>query len=268
MSARHSREGPGPNHPLVANSLDRLGGVRWGQGRLVEARSKMESAVSLAARVLPEDSAALAEYRNNLALVCQELGDLSVPPPTSTGRWRSYSVELGPRSHATAIAHLNRGSILRERGQLKDARAETEAALEVLQAVVGPEHADVAMAGIAVLGEITAAEGRWAEALANYQTGLQIERSALGADYPDGAFFLTGIGLVELARHRPAAALAPLEEALRLRHHKPVRARERRRDGGRVGRGAARDRQRPRAGEGAAARRPRLDGAERLGPRA
>ncbi|MFO0726545.1 MAG: tetratricopeptide repeat protein [Myxococcota bacterium] len=216
----------GLTHPLVAHSLDRLGGVLWGAGRLEEARSKMESAIALSERNGEAESTVMAEYRNNLALVCQELSDL---PCALENIERSLAVteaKLGPSSHAAAIGRMNHGLILRSLGRLVEAKREGEAALASLEALEGPDHPDIPMA-IYYVAEVDRAAHRYPEALRGYRSGLEKEERATGPDHPDLAFFLTGIGETLTAQAHPEQAIAPLEQALRLRLEKPVKTAER-----------------------------------------
>jgi tetratricopeptide (TPR) repeat protein len=76
---------------------------------------------------------------------------------------------------------------------------------------------DLRTAGILQnLGNVLDAEGRFDEALANYQRSLEIREAALGPDHPDLASSYTSLGLVYGSMRREEEARAALERAIAL----------------------------------------------------
>jgi tetratricopeptide (TPR) repeat protein len=70
------------------------------------------------------------------------------------------------------------------------------------------------------------AERRHAEALEAYREAARVVEKSLGAEHPQLAFALVGVGQSLLDLGRPAEALEPLERAYALRQRGEVRPRE------------------------------------------
>jgi tetratricopeptide (TPR) repeat protein len=66
-------------------------------------------------------------------------------------------------------------------------------------------------------GEVLNSLGRYEEARDTFQRAIAVEERGYGKDSTNLAYPLQGLGICHLGRHEPAAAIAPLERALRIR---------------------------------------------------
>src|SRR6266545_415796 len=88
-------------------------------------------------------------------------------------------------------------------------------ALRIREAVLGPDHPDVATA-LNYVGRALSDLGRAAEALPLHQRALRIREDALGPDHPDVATALVYVGRALSDLDRAAEALPLHQRALRI----------------------------------------------------
>jgi tetratricopeptide (TPR) repeat protein len=110
---------------------------------------------------------------------------------------------------------MNIGNVLELAGRHEEALATDRSARVALSRLIGSEHPLVAMVWFNE-GDALNSLHRYAEARADYSTALEIWLRA-GADPFFRSFGLTGLGQAYLGEGRPADAVAPLQEALRIR---------------------------------------------------
>jgi tetratricopeptide (TPR) repeat protein len=122
---------------------------------------------------------------------------------------------LGPDNFDTLVGLANLGNGLEAAGQYERARAADATARESLSRLVGPDHPLVAMAS-SNEGECLVALHRYAEARVASQRALDVWRRS-GADATFLTYALTGLGTAMLGEGNALEAIAPLEEALRMR---------------------------------------------------
>jgi tRNA A-37 threonylcarbamoyl transferase component Bud32/tetratricopeptide (TPR) repeat protein len=119
---------------------------------------------------------------------------------------------LGPDDPLTIGWQANKGDLQAAAGRLDEALQTDISAREHFDRVLGLDHPRAALVWNNQ-GEVLNLLGRHAEAEAAYQHALRIFRqSGTNADVLGWA--LTGLGRARLGEKRPAAAVAPLEEAL------------------------------------------------------
>jgi tetratricopeptide (TPR) repeat protein len=115
----------------------------------------------------------------------------------------------------TVAAHLctQMGRYLRARAQLGEAQVYHARALAIREAVLGPEHPDVAES-VDNLGVISYMQGRYAEAEPCLQRALAILEVVLGPEHPEVARCVNNLGALYLAQGRYAEADPPFQRAL------------------------------------------------------
>jgi tetratricopeptide (TPR) repeat protein/roadblock/LC7 domain-containing protein len=137
-------------------------------GMMLEAHSE-----GAAARVRYERALAAAEaasYQAGISMSLNQLGNQA----TTEGRWA-------------------------------DARAAHQRALELSEAVFGPDHPDVAIS-LNNLGNAVRNEGKLDEALALYERALAIRLAALGPDHEEIGTSYNNLGIVHATKGDPAKA--------------------------------------------------------------
>jgi eukaryotic-like serine/threonine-protein kinase len=105
---------------------------------------------------------------------------------------------------------------LSDMGRYEEALGYLDGAITDLGRELGAEHPVVATF-VSNKGETLDRLGRHGEARAAYQRALAIEERAYGEQSTNLGYPLTGLGESYLADHQPAAAIAPLERAQRIR---------------------------------------------------
>ncbi len=123
---------------------------------------------------------------------------------------------LGPDHPDVGISEGNLGFALKELGLNQEALMHTDRAIALEEKALGADHPDLA-ANFNNRGEILNALGRHQEALQLFQRARAVWERELGPDNLNVAYALTGIGLSQLAEGNSASALAPLEQAFRIR---------------------------------------------------
>lgn len=127
-----------------------------------------------------------------LALLGADLPGEVWATPESWPRWRTLlSSVLTATGHYTGATEGNEvagllshaGTYLRTQGRDADSLPLYQRALSIDEAVLGPDHPDVAT-DLNYLGQALSALGRAAEALPLYQRALHIRVSTLGSDHP------------------------------------------------------------------------------------
>ncbi|HVX97552.1 MAG TPA: serine/threonine-protein kinase [Polyangia bacterium] len=122
---------------------------------------------------------------------------------------------LGPDSYETFVASLNLAVGLQSAGRYVDAVVMNGETRDGLVNLLGPEHPVVAMVS-SNRGESLDYLGRYAEARADFSRAADIWRRAK-ADEMFLSFAFTGLGTALLGEGKTGDAVAPLEEALRIR---------------------------------------------------
>jgi tetratricopeptide (TPR) repeat protein len=115
-----------------------------------------------------------------------------------------------------ARSYNNLALDLSDMGRFQEALDDLDRAIRDLGQELGAEHPLVATF-ISNKGETLDRLGRHGEARVAYQRAAAIEERAYGLDSTVLAYPLTGLGESYLADHQPAAAIAPLERAQRIR---------------------------------------------------
>jgi tetratricopeptide (TPR) repeat protein len=126
---------------------------------------------------------------------------------------------LGPDDPFTIGCQADKGDLQLAAGRLDEALQTDISAREQFERVLGREHPRVALVS-SNEGEVLNLLGRHAESEVAYERAIKIFRQS-GTDAEVLAFALVGLGRARLGETQPAAAVAPLEEALthRLEKH-------------------------------------------------
>jgi tetratricopeptide (TPR) repeat protein/CHAT domain-containing protein len=103
-------------------------------------------------------------------------------------------------------------------GQGKYAEAEklAQQALEINEAVLGPDHPDVASA-LSNLGSMYQAQGKYSQAEPVLQRALKIQEKALGPDDPDNVIILNNLAMLYKAQSKYSQAEPLLQRSLTIR---------------------------------------------------
>jgi tetratricopeptide (TPR) repeat protein len=199
----------------VAELQNDLGMTYKYLGRFAEA----EAAYALARAILeglpdadPEDLAALF---HNLGGLAHARGDLETAEPLARRAVEIRSASVGPRAPATLLDRSAHAAILAGLGRADDAEASIQDLLGDLEAVLGSEHPEVAIA-LNNLAAILQTRGALVEAESIYRRVIAIKGAQLGLDSATLAVPLNNLATVLRAQGRPAEAAALYDRATTL----------------------------------------------------
>ena len=202
---------PGPEHPDMLTSMDRLAAAKFAQGDFTTARKLQEEVLAARGRVLgPEDPNTLASM-DHLAETLKAQGDLAAARKLQETALDIYDRRLG-RAHPHTLATMdNLAGTLRGLGDLVRARELQEKALAIYR-LLGPERPDTltAMSNLALtlisLGDVGGARKLLEEALA-------IQRQVLGPEHPGTLISMVNLGCTLKTQGDFARARKLLEDA-------------------------------------------------------
>ncbi len=206
----------GEDHPDVAASLNNLGLAVGNMGEYERSRELQQRALEIKRRALGPDHPDVAASLNNLGIVLTYEKRYEEAIAAYEEAYRILEAAFGPGHGDVAMLHNNLGHIHEVRKDYDTALEHHQRALELRREHLGERHPDVATSLFNV-GVVHGDTGRWQEALQLYDEALSIYAEAYGEDHPAAAYPLTAAGNCHLALGDPAAAVAPLREAQRLR---------------------------------------------------
>jgi eukaryotic-like serine/threonine-protein kinase len=210
------RELFGPDHPLVAASLNSVGEIQRRRGNLATAAAMQSEALAIQRRRLGPEHPGLATSLNYLGEVRRQQGDLSGAEALHREALALLRRVLGNEHPSVATTLNDLGEVRRRQGHFADAEALHREALALRRTLLGEEHPMVAASlnnvGLALggTGDLGGAESHVRQALTRY-------RRTFGEVHPSVASTLNNLGLI-LARKRDLdEAEKHYREALALR---------------------------------------------------
>lgn len=205
----------GPRHPEVARTLDRIGVTLYQQGRYRDSLPYLRRALGIREAALGPEHRLVADSLNNIG---NSLDLLNLREEALANFRRVYEIrkKVFGDSHPDVAAALNNiGSVYSNQRKFKEALSYHRQALEMRLATLGREHPRTALSFHNV-GNDNLLQGRYREALPYFREALAVEEKTLGPDHPDVAEELVAIADMERRLGNPAAALGPLERALKI----------------------------------------------------
>jgi tetratricopeptide (TPR) repeat protein len=182
----------GPGHLRNDSALGMLASAYDLSGRPAEAIPIYERQLALLADWYGDGAARLDEARMNLALACSGLGQHDRAVDLAQGVIRAMLARGAPAPRPYGIDLLNLGVVLSNAHRFADAIAPLAHAVEVLRAIDGPTHPDVALAAV----DLAYARSELVDdhdtagltqVLAEERAALALARAANGPDHPETA---------------------------------------------------------------------------------
>jgi len=212
-----------PGDPRLLTALRQYGRSFFDLGDHPAAVAEYRRALALAEQHLGADHPAVADLANNLGTTLLDLRDVA---GAEAELRRALAIDLrvhGPLHLSTAAAFANLANFETVRGDWPRAEQAYRATLQIYAKQPQP-HPDAAKVAYN-LSMLLINLGRPAEALAQLEWALKLQRETLGEDHPDSGAYLTGIGVTFTEMGRPAEAIAPLTSAIALFERRPRDAR-------------------------------------------
>lgn len=214
----------GPEHALVAVSLNSLGTVLAAMGRYAEARESYERALVIRRKTLGPDNPLVANSYNLLGTAFDALGKYQEALAEYEHALAIRKNVLGLEHPDVASSYTNMGTAFDALGRYEEALRVYEQALAIREKLLGPDHPDLAST-LYNLGCALRGIGRYPEAKARLERALAIRQKAQGPEHPDVASTLAALGdVLRAMRKYPEAhafylrALALQEKALEPGH--------------------------------------------------
>ncbi len=214
----------GPNHPLVAASLNNLAIAAWWMGKYEESALQAERALAIQEKALGPEHPDVLGMLMNAAIMLVDLGKYDEALQRYERALRLQQQVQGPEHPDVARLRGNMAITLIALGRHEEARQQVERGISLAEKTLGPEHPEVSNLRN-TLGTTLSALGRYPEALEQHTRALAIREKALGSEHVLVSESLRKLGetLTELGRYREARerilrALAVHEKAVGREH--------------------------------------------------
>jgi tetratricopeptide (TPR) repeat protein len=200
----------GPDHPLVAASLNNIGLLQTGDGRYEQALVSLRTAYETRIRTLGPQHPSVAGSLNNIALTLQEQGEYAAALEASREALPILEAALGPNHPSVATSLSNMGVIQGRLGDLEGALASHRRGLEIKLATQGPDHATIAIS-LSNIGEAQRGLGQLEAARESLEAAYAVrdQASRMPAQRGEHAFSLAQV-LGDLGEQQRALELAKL----------------------------------------------------------
>ncbi|HUS65430.1 MAG TPA: tetratricopeptide repeat protein [Kofleriaceae bacterium] len=211
--ARGALERMGGSPRLEAVLEDWEGVLYLDQGKLDEARARLERGLALREQVFGPEDPETAGSLQHLALLEQAAGRPRDAVPLHARARAIVEAALGPDHPEVVIYRNAEGAALYEAGRLDEALAIYRRSLEAAERGGGGES-PVAAALHTNIGLVQWKRGRHEEARASHERSLAIGEALYGKGHPRTAIALGNLGLALGALGRHAEAVSALERSL------------------------------------------------------
>jgi len=198
----------GPEHPLVAQSLEGLASVYRQMGRYAEAEPVLRRVLAIRKKEVGDEHPDVARTYNSLAGINRDLGRYTEAESLYKRALSIREKSLGP-NHLDVASSLNDlGILYRDLDRHSDAEALHRRALSIREAGLGLNHPAVAES-LDNLALLYLDAGRYEQAEPLYKRALAIEESTLGVGHPGTAGSLNNLAIIysKLGRYAEAEPL-------------------------------------------------------------
>jgi CHAT domain-containing protein/tetratricopeptide (TPR) repeat protein len=207
-----------PDHPAIAETLFRLSIAAASSGDLSEARRLAERARDIGERSLAPCEPTRPMLEVAVADILRYDGDYAEARKlyrSALDKVQTCAGVGGKSTWADAEATLvfNEAGVARDVGDLSEAGALYERAVDIWSRGLGPDHSFVAR-GLDAVAEVAASRGQLSKAHTIYERALAIRRRSLGADHPHVAWTLTNLAKTEAEMGNVSIALRYVQDAL------------------------------------------------------
>jgi tetratricopeptide (TPR) repeat protein len=199
-----------PDSADAAAAHNVLGAILEAQGRFVEARVELESALALRERLFGSSHPLVAETLDKLGLVYRQQGHLD---KAEILYHRAIEI-LRPRPGVELGTALNNlGNALAADGRLEEAEGALRQAIEVWEKVLGPEHSNIA-AALSNLSSLERIRHHYSQAERLLEQALKMDRKTLPVGSVRIGLDLNNAGTLFAARKHYADAEGALRDSL------------------------------------------------------
>ena len=195
----------GPNHLIVATSLDILAGLYQDQGNYAAAEPLYKRSLAIFEKALGPDHPNIATSLNHLAGLYHDQGNYAAAEPLHKRSLIIWEKALGPDHLIVATSLNNLAELYQDQGNYAAAEPLYKRSLAIWEKALGPDHLNVATS-LNNLAALYKAQGNYAAVEPLYKRSLAIFEKALGPDHPDVATSLNNLATLYLEQGNYAAA--------------------------------------------------------------
>jgi tetratricopeptide (TPR) repeat protein len=195
----------GPNHPLVATSLNNLALLYKAQGAYAKAEPLYTRALAIAEKALGPNHPLVATSLNNLAGLYTDQGAYAKAEPLYARALAIAEKALGPNHPDVATSLNNLAGLYMAQGTYVKAEPLYTRALDIREKALGLNHPDIATS-LNNLALLYKAQGAYAKAEPLYARAFDIYEKALGPNHPDVATSLNNLASLYWAQGAYAKA--------------------------------------------------------------
>ena len=214
----------GPDHLLVATTLQSLTHVHLNMAAFAEALAANDRALAIREATLGPDHIDVGISLTSRAVVLRNLGRFAEALPLAQRSLRITEAVLGPDHPNVAVALTNVANIQMQIQMNDDVIAWQERGLAIREKALGPEHPDVA-ASLSNLGGVLMMKHEFERARPLLVRALAIREKVFGGEHREVATSVTNLAIAEqhlgakaVARTLQARALAILEKTVGPEH--------------------------------------------------
>ncbi|MBQ9578460.1 MAG: tetratricopeptide repeat protein, partial [Ottowia sp.] len=214
----------GPEHPVVAVTLNNLGAEYRKQARYAEAEQLHKRALAIWEKQFGAEDTFVAIELNNLATLYDDQARYADAEPLHKRALAIREKARGAEHPDVAQSLNNLAELYRRQARYADAEPLLKRTITIFEKQFGTEHLNVATS-LNNLATLYKAQARYADAEPLYKRALAIEEKALGAEHPSVATSLNNLAALYDKQGRYAESeplykrtLAILEKALGTEH--------------------------------------------------
>ena len=205
----------GPDHPLVAASLNNLAKVYEAKGYYARAEPLFERALRIKEKALGTEHPDVANSLGNLAGLHEATGDYTRAKPLYERALRIREKALGPENPDVATSLNNLAGLYEATGDYALAAPLYVRALSIFEKTLGSAHHDVAVC-LNNLAGLYYRKGDYTRAEPLLERALRILEKVLGPDHADVATVLNSLAEIYEGKGDYARAKPLFERALRI----------------------------------------------------
>ncbi|HKX31402.1 MAG TPA: tetratricopeptide repeat protein, partial [Blastocatellia bacterium] len=195
----------GPEHPIVAASLNNLGMIYNDTGEYAKAEALLMRALAINEKALGPNHPNVAKSLDSLADIYRERGDFTKAEQFYERARAIREKAFGPEHQEVTVSLGHLGLVYRGRGDYEKAEPIYRRTLATLEKELGPDHTMVA-AALSNLGALYQEKGEYAKTEPLLQRALSIWEKALGPDNADVGLCLSNLGVFYMDRNDYAKA--------------------------------------------------------------
>jgi tetratricopeptide (TPR) repeat protein/predicted Ser/Thr protein kinase len=217
----------GPDHPMLASSLNNLGLVHRARFEHEQAKTYFERSLALRENVLGPEHPDVAVVLHNLGLTLDDLGEHEHARQLYERALTTWERALGPDHPSAAATLAALGTAWGRQGEFERAKPYFERALAIQEQAMGSDHPDLA-ALLNNYSNVVHESGDVEQAQVLLERALAIQERVLGPEHPAVAISLFNLAMLlrETGDHARAKQLheraLPIAEATFGKDHPEV----------------------------------------------